>query len=401
MALNHLFALVEDLNGPSMYSSKRAMFGYISPHERLQIPSWLSPQLRTAAQDQALLHLSTVDVLEIAEMNYAALVGGGTSENDSLWVSLLRARWIQLGCLLRTRQDRAVPIDEVDEDTRAQSYDEQWEAANPIAATARDQYEVQKLNSADLGDAAFQTYIKKISAALLNHVNQCATNLWALSAHIFRVRGHHYKAEFEDTIERTWKATTLDLPNTAPSWQVLVRVATHPFGVKALRDGFEFFLSQEALAPSFDVRKDAFPAGAAMIGTGYAVLQQMKSAAWWVEFSTLYQGLVDSVEHQHGEILKAPFRYHQAAGLYGEVKRDVDDTSVRALAPLLKGFITVEAAGTAISRQKTLDKHAEQNPATQERFAIYLEMLLNRVKQAKSLSEALGSSAVPGPSAPI
>ncbi len=106
---------------------------------------------------------------------------------------MLRARWIKDGNLLRTREDRCTPINEVDI------------VAAPNVAQLVAKLDETPEDPVELDDAVDREIWQCLVSANVSAWRGVAPLIWACVAHVFRVRGHHYKNELEALYVKTWR----------------------------------------------------------------------------------------------------------------------------------------------------------------------------------------------------
>jgi len=434
--------LSEGINGPNQFSQESAAYGYIERHFRLAIPFTMGPMLTTLSNasdrddfDPA-QYMNSLQQISIIYWNWLRLKNGGVDSNNAFFIAAYRARLVYLGYLYTTKEARAVTIDEVDFTNRMVDHHSvdflgPIEARSAIgtrgepgyvpaqeARTASDYYTAYRAarsNAARLRayidhgtDNTFKRFISyalnEERAAVMKHISLSAQQYAAMTYLVFRQHGHHYKSEFENKYNVLWKATTLESSDKHPGNELLHRAAIHSFGIKTLHVKFFTYLAKNRLAETFIDRQDVAPAGTAIIATCYAAIELMKSLPIWDQVQASYGPQIKILEAQAKQLknAKEAIKYHKNARLFGVQRFQFDTATAQALAPIAKGFIEALGPDADLSRQKALDKRAQQNPL----MASLVEEVINRVTRkiartgdisifAKKLETAAGNLGVP------
>jgi len=291
--------------------------------------------------------------------NTRALLDAGLnlSNAHALFLAYLRLQVVLAGGTASNLEERAVYVDEYTE------------------------------NDADINDVDYD--ILPVTPILTGFLNDHWLQYVALLRHLFVTRGHHYKNEYRDMITKTWAATTIGTPEglAIPEWRHILRSALHCFGIRILNlltiEGFHM----GTLAKAFETRIDAAPAGAAYVRTAWAVVESMKQAQWFPSFYAAYTTQIDSLEEDAAYGHRVGLRAHINAKLFNWrwSRIIISDASVRALAPLLLGFLDTLERGESLRGQKTLNKRGDGGSALRAQFS---GVLVNEQRNARYMETA-------------
>jgi len=372
-------ALVEDLNGPHAFKDERAAFGYVQRHEYLRV---VAPLLNACPTDltPGTAELGNLNfILATAYFNAARLREGNVNDAVAVRIGLLRAKWISLGWLRKTKEQRNTPFNEVMEVVGDR-------IVGPIGADfsveVGEDYNVVTYDETKW----WSDELKKVD---VNKWSELAPILWAVVAHVFRVRGHHYKLEYEELYTRTFAGTLMTFPDNILTWQDIGRTAIHPFGVSALERGAAEMEANNSLPRNLLIRRNAIPCGAALVGTTYAALKSLAGTPFYPQIRAHYTVQIDALELEYQEVITHGLAYHISAGLYGIQKRVLNTVSAEALAPLLGGYIDALPRESAIKGQKSLNKHKDTNPLMSKLFSTWLQGQVDSAGKAKRMEDAL------------
>jgi hypothetical protein len=382
MATSKLSILVEDLNGEHSFSNLKAAFGYVESYERLQIPQSVNNKCQVSAQPQSMVDLTTNEIMALLKLNFDKLVAGSVSSDKAIRIAILRARWVRTGNLLNGKNERSTPIDEVD-------IISDNECSNVIKKYFNDNG-VFKGKADGTIDVSNDNFAAAFNSVNLGEWNKIGPLVWGCVAHVFRVRGHHYKDEYLNLYEKTWKGTTLDFPDNVLTWKDMSRTAIHSFGVKALERSTRFYEENQALTTNLVIRRDAIPCGAALIGTSYATLSQFQSTPWYNNFYDMYSSQIDDLIANYKRVKEAGLSCHISCGLYGVPKVAVSTAAAEALAPILVGYINGTPSGSAIKDQKAMTKYSESNPMMMQIMREWIQLAVERSSKKEDITEALG-----------
>jgi len=408
-----LKAAVEGINGPSTFNLETAAYGYIRSFEKVVYPSSFRNKIAacTAFYNDPANALDTTgpeeltffDVLTITYWNKRALENANVPEDVAFFVAFYRARLTYLGYMYTEKTDRAVTVDEVEWRDDATDYfmnlrntNAEFEQAYMDSDSLEDEINAY-LEHTNTETDPFAHFLYNVVTTswldMIHHIVLASQQYAAMTYLVFRQMGHHYTADYEAKYDVMWKATTLVKPAFVPSNEIMHRVAIHSFGLKALHEKFYQNLSSSKLAETFVDRSDVAPAGTAIITTCNASVQLMRSLPLWDTFYAAYRNTIDTLEEQakaiKGENAKDAIRFHKNAKLFG-VAREVPDTKyAEALASYAKGFINSLGPRSDLSKQRTLDKKANQNPINVQLMASLIEAAADKIIESGDLSSII------------
>lgn len=422
--------LLETVNGTGTYSNTRALFGYLEASKMLFLPAnvalknppdidlkevgkiqWmdsLSKKMNEAQDSDYDTTMSNIDLVKIKLINFAKMRIAGLSDESAHAVAHLRARWIALGCL----------YDDID--TRGVTYDE-------VVYIDTDDKDFQSVIEADTLDELMKTAVwsehgdlmVRVGADKLYGAEFCtlwAENIWAISELIMRIRGHHYKAEYEDLITRVFRAASegsVDLPANY-KFADIFHTAIHPFGIKALPVMTAHFQIHGKVANSLLIRFSGAPNGIAVITTTAAGLNLFKSESWYATFEATFKSQIDLTTSFARSVLNDKYSYHMSARLYGlnrlhTIKVGEKDYSlteaeniVGTLAPMIKGFSDAiidfqkqsNRSGFAFGKQQVLDKRASNNPLAAIKMSKLVEVILQVLDKSETPDQVVSTLTV-------
>lgn len=417
--------LFEGVNGPNTFNTESAAYGFIDKHFRLVIPSDLKQTIKSHLNTKTSIGFTFLKMLNVAYWNFLRMVNHQVDQKNALFIALYRARLVKLGYLYVEKKDRAVALDEVDfsdatPDYFTREFDlsllEQKDANGNVTREAQPGFEFTASWLAARTDAEqVQAYLRhganrefKIFLSSLmvpenmemaKHITFCAEQYAAMTYLVFRQMGHHYKEEYDAKYSTLWRATTLEASKHYPGHAMMHRSAIHSFGVKALHDKFFYNLKNGKLAETFVDRADVAPAGAAKVATCAAAINLMRSLPVWSGLYTSYKGQIDALMAQMEELKNAEdaIKFHKNARLFGKQRYQIDDTNANALAAVAKGFIDSLGSEADMSKQRTLNKVAAQNPAMSALVAGVINSVTRKIARAGDLNAitAVPIAAVP------
>lgn len=424
--------LVQDANGDNTYSNDKALYGFIEAAKYLQLPAAIhnmlvaqpthtntnlgkvdaiqtflgenAMQYRIANTYKRLDEMTALQFHKMALLNYLALKGAGLDEQGAYLAAALRTRWVLLGCLAPTIQERGVLIDE----TVINPMTSGDAVAIEGAATLHALSTLPDIDIAGYSRAALNTSVGN------KFVVMWAETIWSISEYLFRVRGHHYKDEFKDLIKRMMRASTegkVDLADNFP-FAAVFHTAIHPFGIKALPVMTMHFIAWGKIANAMCIRISGAPNGTAAITTTAAALKSIAGEAWYGRFYAIAGQQIEDIQRYAAAIMDNKYGFHLAAGLYGVTPARaitiggntkslaVIDQEVGALAPVLQGFINynkdVAAADQSLTysfqNAKALEKRAASNPLLAARVQQMIQFTVDAIAGAKTVAEAISST---------
>jgi hypothetical protein len=119
----------------------------------------------------------------------------------------------------------------------------------------------------------------------------------------------------------------------------------------------------------------------------------MRSLPLWDTFYAAYHNTIDTLESQakalKGSNAEAAIRYHKNARLFGKTREIPDTKYAEALASYAKGFITSLGPRSDLSKQRTLDKKANQNPINVTLMSNLIESAADKIIESGDLSSII------------
>jgi len=423
-----VLALAEGINGPSTFDVESAAYGYIQGWQKLVVPKYVhdmldDPALKSTSKQLAGVDAMTLlDVLFVAFCNYVKLrKGSETADADSkleeracYWIAMYRARLVKQGYLYKSKEARAVTVDELHV---------QESAANPLLKlTKADDRAAFSKDIAVPAQAAMalKAYYETITEAgpdgkptkltawsrfislyvdrpkVAEDIVFTAEQVSAATYLVFRQFGHHYQASLKEKYEIMWKATTLAKPEMLPDLNAVHRIAIHSFGMRALHDKFWYNYDNGKLAETYRDRSTVAPCGAAQLMTANAALSLMEALPIW---NTLYMGYATQIDTVRAEAKKmgSPrdmIVYHKNAKLFGVERKKANNEAAIPVAPIIKGWLNFQGKEAAMAGQRTLNKLAEQNPAIVTLVEAVLTGVIDKIASSGDVSAL--STAMPG-----
>lgn len=421
--------LLEDTNGVHVFSNERTSYGYIAANLFMYLPAGI---IYDAPMDANLVDygssagvsahlgpagnafraanpylgpnaLTPTEVLKVTLVNFIKLRNAGLNDEVAWSVSNLRARWLTLGCYYTNIRDRGTLYSE---STIVRDNDPDVgqivAAADINAITQTAQYVAIR----DIADRVMQHDFYGTVFAVTY-----AETIWCTSELVFRIRGHHYKPEYEDLIARTIRASTqgaVELPDNY-DFANIFHTAIHPFGVRALPVMAYKFIVLGKVGDSLITRFSGAPTGTAIFTTTSAGINMLKGEAFYDRFQATFPQPIRACHEFARQIMNNKYSYHISASLYGLPRIttfQLDGKSytiaeaeqmVVPLAPMLKGYTTTiqqimqQNVGMtfAYGNQKVLDKRASNNPLGQIRMSKLLEKIVTTLEEAKSVDTVM------------
>lgn len=396
---------LDDINGEAESSGVQAGAGFIT--SGLKIPIFRktlrallvtigrADEFDTVYKVQALNLVWNIATLDAADrdwdrqMTYAWHHLQGIAGGELLELNAIRARLNAVGALNLSLDQRSVSVDEIEwigwsEDELAE-YDLVIDHYN--AKPEADFSKVIVKNAIALNDG--DKKIRRSRISIWQECSSLALVILGISMHLFRVRGHHYRAEskhkkeFYDTFVKTLNATTcqamhmmLATPDET-NGLFYCRSVTHAYGV--LQPTILVFALLHRLPNSFTTRINAMVAGCAPVGVAMAALNLMEACPWWDLFYRVFREQIDTFRAIAAAICDNPLAYHLNSRLYGFKEAQRYNGSCfpeEALAPILPwiaGYIQSLPKESTIKANKCLEKRIQSCIGMASRFALTLE----------------------------
>jgi hypothetical protein len=439
-----LEVMLQNANGDNVYSNEKALFGFIPASQFLLIPRVFHDaantrvNIGTDAKDFPDISLATfgginhvkgmlggttegtayrartaylyysdpVLLAKIQLMNYVALRASGIDPANSYASAALRARWIALGAYHATVTDNARPFDE----TRTIIGDANGDAYAQMAAANT----LETLFNVDLPSAIEMIAESRSDTHGAKWVVSMSETIWNAEEYVVRVRGHHYKKEYETMLKKFISACHEGNVEFPPEldMETTFRTSIHPFGLAALANMASHFAVHGKVGNAGLVRFSGAPNGIAVVTTTAACLRAMAGEPWYGRFRNLYGASIDLLEKMETLILSNKFGFHMSARLYGAEQvvsvaidgenytiERVKDTGAN-LAAIAQGFVEAmkqavegkQIAHFSFSNAKVMEKYSANNPLSTLRIRTLVLYALDAIGEAKSVKAATASA---------
>lgn len=437
-----LASMIQDTNGDKVFSNNRALCGFIKASEFLMVTrnthNAATPKVDVTINNaranvdvpnvdlkilggnngisnligatgdtyrNATTYLYIDDEIELAKigyMNYLALRTSGLTRQDAYVASALRARWIALGAYYAYVLTPKKLYDEVtiiDPDPTGTDYERIAHATSMDAI-----YAIQPANASEFIQEALS------NESGIEWIVGHAEAIWTAVEFIVRVRGHHWKDDYEITYTKFLAAyfqDAHDIPQNLSKVHIF-RTAIHPFGLRTLAIMAGHFASHGKVANSALIRFSGAPNGMAICTTCKAALDALKGETWYNQFYIAFKNQVDLLDAVCEKIMSDKYTFHLSHNIYGMVQpisvtingKNYTIEEMRqvgaAMAPNAQGFIAaMEGAKNSgyinafsMSNAKCTVKHAANNPLAAARLRALIEFAIDNISVAKSLEEA-------------
>jgi hypothetical protein len=349
MALD-LAQLVTDYNGAILLQPGTAEWGYVDPQWYLHFPAGQTPNAQHAIGTPAIA--ADGPTRNFMKANYTALAGPNALNHPdkALFATILRYHLAQNGLVEADLGRRGVLENEYDE---VQHQGANWDAPeNNIPRNAN-------------------------SASIARYVKKYADTLVHIMVYVFCSRGHHWQDEFDPLYDRLMNACGIQRPTTwiLPSNKEMFRQILHCFGIRIPLEYTLYCKNNNRMVNPMRLRfsPHAPIAGAAQITTTFAVLNEMRSEAWWTAFYNKFQDPVDAIANEVAAISQHPYEYHVASRVVtGNAKRDLSQVSMAAFKVLSQyalGYIDYLGRRHSLAGQKVITQKSGGQKALAETFA--------------------------------
>lgn len=430
---------VEGSNGPHVYSNSRALYGFVKTTEFLLV--WKPcvtnadgsykaaknipmanigntnyvERLVGAAGTQfreanPLVHYSTDDEFEInAFLNYVYLRKSDMNPIEAAAAAILRARWILLGCANEMLNDTARPQVEhiiVDQETYMETLPEYM---HDIVAAIPEGIDAMYEADFDLAIEFMDEYNDEDHG-----ITWCVTvaeTIWSAVEYAVRVRGHHWKDEYEGLYNRYFVSCfegNFSWPKGI-SMASLCRTAIHPFGIKALAVMNCMFIAHGRIGQAGIIRLSGAPNGTAVVTSTYAAMASLKGEMWYDRFRYQFRKEFVDLEAARNAIMANKYGFHQSSRLYGAER--VEGARIngvyRTTEEILKigkdmacyaaGYVQAMRnlvnqgviAGFTFANARVFEKYAADNPLLVSRINALIEMSVAEFQNAANIEAAV------------
>ena len=214
-----------------------------------------------------------------------------------------------------------------------------------------------------------------ITLEMVQFFQKTAPTIATISVCLFLTRGHHWKPEYENIVNRIWQASNIGITPSfrMPDWDLLFRTGIHPFGEKMPHLVYVHWASLNKLPNTLVMHVNAALSGAALNCTAAAVIKIISGEGFFTEFEFMYErqikGAIDEAIKIHGN----PTACHINATLYGarSLHSTLDTDNATSLAAVLLGYVSSISKEAPISEQKMPNKSGDNNPGIVQRVENY------------------------------
>jgi len=329
--------LLNDVNGTSQYSEDIAAMGTIPESHFLHMYEGIYTRMSPDFNNDKFLN--SAEFTEMFLINAHALHKNKVSESDSAFCAFLKTLLCMKGFVAKDLTNRAVYIDEY--------------------------LRYPKLEK--------EPDIFVISKDTVQFITMYWANIVGVTRHVFRVRGHHWKPEYTELYERTWRSTAISVPANVrmPTWEVISKAALHCFGIRALEEMWKRGKSIGILSKALELREDAACAGSASIRTTAAAISEMRSAPWFHIFEKARSNQIQALILEADRLRKEGTRAHINARLYNFDDKfcGTNEELVRPLAPFVLGWLDTLEDNEPIKKQKAINKRSAGSTSLRASFS--------------------------------
>jgi len=418
----------QDANGDDTYSNEKALFGYINPSEYLVLPTGYVPRsmptddikplgkqnsyLRFVADhpDQIAHRIAHPYItatpqlirIKIVLLNYINLRATITSPAEAFYGAQLRSRWLQRGFLYPNLADRKVTYDEVRFANRNIVIENEIDtcaAMQAIKALATNHALIKE---------ALDIAVTAEGVRLTKHCVKYAETWWSIIEFLMRTKGHHWKELYAEVVMKAYTSVSEgNVDFNQPSFlSTVMRVAPHPFGLKALVWGTYNSIAYGKIGNGLILRLSGAPNGFAAITTAAAGLAMIRSEQWYKKFEAIYSDNIRLVEAMALQMMDDKYAYHLSASLYGTAPKrtiningaDIDmaraDMAVTAIAGVIQGFIIWSRGKNdgkmvfSFGNAKSLEKRCQVNPTMVQKMIQLLDYSMEAIEDSASIEDA-------------
>jgi len=391
--------IIEALDGTELYDVVTASMGYIEENEYFAVPFDLVAKMSKDKYFDTADNFQKNTLTFEERLNVAALNMPAFTESAEL-CSYMRATLFSRG-LMSVIDHRQVKINEV----KIVEVTDDANIADPIPENKK----LEKYLTVRVARTVYDANKKKMVAWIvanksrLNGINQLLGALPTMVCHIFVQLGHHFidVAEYNALADRLLRACVMLDTNQfmRPRNMLLFRTMIHPFGVKHLLHYYDKAASFGKIPAAMIIRRNAAPAGAALVTSSVAVIKQMEDHKWWFDFRAKFDGEVKVVRAVSEHIATGTNRlsYHESAKFMGVAPlTDEQATSFKfaretaeRLAPYLQAYIEVYCKNSDLYQIKALNKFAKSRIARYNVIKGAFKADKKRLAEYKTVGDAL------------
>jgi len=342
--LVQLFNLIEEVNGQDAYSVTAMALGRLKSDEFLVLPENLRgvdfsmPASDVgSAWDKATSKVTNLDLVNIYALNKAV----GSETKDPVFFAVVRTEAVKMGWFNGQAEVR-------------------------YASPPQDAFSTFHKDKREIADALESA---RTSAFLIPFMNE----------YVFRTTGHHFLTGLIDDYDRKYQSLCSaclapDLTRKLRSAE-LWHKAMHWVSPERTRAVIEAQSDTARLPHAISLRKDAAPAGTAIVTTTCAVIEALESCNWANEVERAgnfdFQLIKDATKRIKDDVTK----YHTAYFAYGVAGPSAAEkafletavTEAQKFAPVAQGFVDAMYTDSSLGRAKALRKHADASPVLMRR----------------------------------
>lgn len=369
-ALRKLFALIEEVNGQDAYSVTAMALGRLKNDEFLVLPESLrGANFATDAADVGTswdIANSPIGLNDFANI-YALNRAVGADTKDPVFFGLVRAEAVKMGWFNGQAEVRyAIP------------------PPDALDVFIRDTKEIEdNLESA------------RTAAFLIPFMNE----------YVFRTTGHHFLTGLIDDYDRKYQALCSaclapDMTRKLRSAE-LWHKAMHWVSPERTRAVINALNETARLPNAIRMRKDAAPAGTAIVTTTCAVIEALESCNWANEVATAGNFDFELIKDMTATIKADVTKYHTAYFAYGVAAPTVGEKArleaaileAQKFAPVAQGFVDAMYVDSSLGRAKALRKYADASPVLLRRAARVFRLLAR--SDTETIADIFKSSTAP------
>jgi hypothetical protein len=367
-----LLTLLTEINGQDTYDSTIAALTMLPKKQYLLIPdTYIMPAFdpNRVASAEAKFALSSQDFFNIAALNYSVV--DDADETVRCVFALLRAFALAVGWTVSSGEVSKVDMSTVDL-TQTMGIISRFMVNNP---------ELVKL------------------------IERAAYIIPLLARHIFHTTGHHYldhlKAEYDAKYMVLLNAILMPSIGSLLPKPILFHMALH-WVTPALPA--QFLKAAEAdsrliarIPNAIWLRRNASPAGSALISTSAAVLDSMSAPGFTKILTKVYPTEIASVQAAANLISEDPTKFHITSRAFGRAPLTADEVAImevakraaRTIAPVCQAYINAYASQGSLASAAALKKVANESPYFLRVIEGWFRAFAKRQKEVTSLSNLL------------
>jgi len=297
-----------------------------------------------------------------------------------------------------------------------------------VVADDKTRFGLARMEAVKMGwfDARIQKeyrYVKQAPNALKTFVDDLADKkneftlaqkvawLTPLAAeYVFRTLGHHYvdatAATYRERYKRIFDSSLEPACATYLAGATQFHKAFHWITPQRVRNVLNAQLTSGTIPDAVALRKNAAPAGTAIITTTAAVLESAKASGYYEVLKTESKCDLDLIVRTSADIKSNPPKFHRVPQAYGLVPLPPDEAKALEavkqeaikFAPIAQAYVDALLGKAALGKALALKKHALENPVLYNKLLRVFRQLSRA--ECKSISDAFRTSVELTPKAP-